>query len=117
MINSLKALPALKKMIDHGRRLGNFVRTDPVETVNPIVRVHPATVERSHWLYSGIEGFRKVEPKLLLDFLAKQFVMVHNFQARVRWERHSVTMSNGRNTLHKLSGSPFRVDIMGEVLI
>ncbi len=55
--------------------------------------------------------------KLPLDFLAKDFIAGHNFQARVRWERHSVAMLNGRNTLLKLFGSPLRVGIKGEVLI
>ena len=64
-------------MIDHVRRLGIFV-------LNIIVHANPATIEHSNRINSGIEGFKEVDSKLLLDFLVEHIIMGYNFQVRVR---------------------------------
>ena len=109
MITGLKAVHTSKKMIEHVRKVGGFVRRDPVESIHPIVRVHPVTGERSIWVnaefITGIAGFKETESDLLLKFLVDHIVMGHDFQARVQWERHSVVLFDGRNTLREFRDS------------
>lgn len=105
MIDGLKAVHTSKKMIDHVKSVGGFVRRPPVSSVHPIVRVHPVTGKKSLWINSefvtGIEGLKEAESELLLKFLIAHVVMGHDFQARVQWQKHSVVMFDGRNTLRK----------------
>ena len=107
MIDGLKAVHTSKKMIDHVRSVGGFVRRDPVTSIHPVVRVHPVTGRKSLWINSefvtGIQGLKEAESDLMLKFLIDHIVMGHDFQARVQWKRHSVVMFDGRNTLRKLS--------------
>ncbi|KAL9615077.1 MAG: hypothetical protein Q9167_000500 [Letrouitia subvulpina] len=104
MIDGLKAFHTSKKMIDHVKSVGGFVRRPPVSSIHPIVRVHPVTGKKSLWINSefvtGIEGLKEAESELLLKFLIAHVVMGHDFQARVQWQKHSVVMFDGRNTLH-----------------
>lgn len=103
VINDLQVVHTSKRMIEHVRGVGGFVRRTPVESNHPLVRVHPVTGERSIWVNSefvtGIQGFKETESDLLLKFLVDHVVKGHDFQARVSWEKHSVVMFDGRNTL------------------
>ncbi|KAK4693624.1 sulfonate dioxygenase, partial [Lecanoromycetidae sp. Uapishka_2] len=95
---------AYRMMIEHVRSVEGIVRRNPVESIHPIVRVHPVTGEKSIWVnaefVTGIAGFKKTESDLLLKFLVEHVVMGHDFQARVMWEKDSVVLFDGRNTLH-----------------
>lgn len=105
-MNDLKAVHSSKKLIDHVRSIGGCIRRNPVKSVHSIVRVHPITVERSIWVNSefvtGIVGFKEGEPDLMLKWLVDHVVRGHDFQARIRWERHSVVMFDGRSTLRNV---------------
>ncbi|KAL9637739.1 MAG: hypothetical protein Q9164_002015 [Protoblastenia rupestris] len=92
-------------MISHAKSAGGFIRRDPVESVHPVVRVHPVTGERSLWVNpeftTGIVDFKDAESDWMIKRLVEHVVMGHDFQARVRWERGSVVMFDGRSTLRQ----------------
>ncbi|MCJ1378047.1 hypothetical protein MMC17_001143 [Xylographa soralifera] len=104
MINGLKAAHTSEKMIGFARVNGGLVRKDPVTSIHPLVRVHPVTGERSIFLnaefVTGIVGLKDQESDMMLKFLTDHICMGHDFQARVQWEKDSVVMMDGRNTLH-----------------
>ena len=107
MIDGLKAIHSSEKMIGHAKASKGLVRSDPIDSTHPIVRVHPATGERSIYLngefLKGIVGLKQQETDLILKFLIDHICMGHDFQARVQWEKHSVVMFDGRTTLRKHS--------------
>ncbi|MCJ1285742.1 hypothetical protein MMC26_005083 [Xylographa opegraphella] len=104
MIRNLKAAHTSEKMIGFARANGGLVRKDPVTSIHPLVRVHPVTGERSIFLnaefVTGIVGLKDQESDMMLKFLTDHICMGHDFQARVQWEKDSVVMMDGRNTLH-----------------
>lgn len=81
------------------------IRRDPVESIHPVVRVHPVTGEKALWLnegfVTGLVGFKEEESRWLVKRLVEHVVMGHDFQVRVGWERGSVVMFDGRSTLRK----------------
>lgn len=52
-------------MIDHMKGVGGFVRRIPIDSIHPLVRVHPVTGEKSIWINLefaiGIQGFNQME--------------------------------------------------------
>ncbi len=107
IINDLKVVHTSKKMIDHVKSVGGYVRRNPTESIHPLVRVHPVTGEKSIWINlefaTGIKGFKQTESDLLLNFLVDHIIKGHDFQARISWEKHSIVMFDGRNTLRRLT--------------
>jgi sulfonate dioxygenase len=92
-------------MIAHTRLSGGLVRKDPVETVHPLVRVHPVTGEKCLFLngefITRLVGLKEDETKMLIDYLLRHMVMGHDFQARVRWQPRSIVMFDNRATIRK----------------
>ena len=92
-------------MIDFARQNDGLVRKNPIDSIHPIVRVHPVTGERAIYLnaefVTGMPGLKEKEYELIRDFLIGHIQAGHDFQCRVQWERHSVVMFDGRNTLRK----------------
>lgn len=82
---------------------GVFARRNPVESIHPLIRVHPVTGEKSisvnQEFATGILGFKETESDLLLKFLVDHVIKGHDFQARVSWEKYSVVVFDGRDTL------------------
>ena len=105
MIDPLRVRHSSHNMISHVKSVGGFVRRDPIESVHPVVRVHPVTGEKSLWVNgefsTGLVGFKEAESEWLIKKLVDHVIMGHDFQARVSWERGSVVMFDGRNTLRK----------------
>lgn len=92
-------------MINHARATGSWVRKDPVDTVHPLIRVHPVTGEKCLYLngefLTKIIGLKDPESKVLLDFLLQHIVSGHDFQARVSWTPKTVVMFDNRSTIRK----------------
>lgn len=92
-------------MIAHARLTGGLVRKDPVDTVHPLVRVHPVTGEKCLFLngefITGVRGLKEPETRVLLDFLMQHIVTGHDFQARVRWQPKTIVMFDNRSTIRK----------------
>jgi sulfonate dioxygenase len=90
-------------MISHARASGGLVRKDPVDTIHPLVRVHPVTGEKCLYLngefITRIMGLKDTESKTLLEFLLHHVVTGHDFQARVSWGPKTVVIFDNRSTI------------------
>lgn len=104
MLDPLKVTHTSKKMIETVRARGGLVRREPIDTVHPLIRVHPVTGRRSIFLNgevtTSIQGMREDESALLIDFLMRHLIEGHDFQTRVRWKPRMVVMFDNRNTIH-----------------
>jgi len=104
MLNQLRAIHTSENLIAHAKKAKGVVRADPIDSNHPVVRVHPVTGERSIFLnmewIKEIIGLKDLEAESVTRFLMDQVRMGHDFQARVRWQKHSVVMFDGRTTLH-----------------
>ncbi|CAO2656557.1 Nn.00g053600.m01.CDS01 [Neocucurbitaria sp. VM-36] len=103
-LDSLSALHTSSKMIAHVKALGGRCRKDPIDTIHPLVRVHPVTGERCLFLngefITKIVGLKEPESKMLTDFLLNYMMMGHDFQARVRWAPGTIVMFDNRSLIH-----------------
>lgn len=104
-VDGLKAVHSSKKLIEFARANGGLIRKNPVESIHPLIRVHPVTSERAIFLNSEfvteIQGLKDQEATLVKDFLVNHIQTGHDFQARISWERYSVVMFDGRTTLRE----------------
>lgn len=104
-LDSLKTVHSSSKMIKHARITGGLVRKDPVDTLHPLVRVHPVTGEKCLFLngefITRIQGMKEPETRWMLDFLMQHMVTGHDFQARVRWQPRTIVLFDNRSTLRK----------------
>lgn len=105
-LDTLKTVHSSAKMIHHTRLTGGLVRKDAVDTVHPLVRVHPVTGEKCLFVnaefITKVQGMKEPEVKWLLDFLMNHIVTGHDFQARVRWQPRTIVMFDNRATTRKL---------------
>lgn len=106
-LDTLRVTHSSAKMINHARLTGSLVRKDPVDTVHPLVRVHPVTGEKCLFVngefITKINGLKEPEQRWLMDFLMQHIVSGHDFQARVRWQPKTIVMFDNRSTLRKPS--------------
>ena len=104
-LDTLKVTHSSRKMIDHTRLTGGLVRKDPVDTVHPLIRVHPVTGEKCMFLngefITRIDGLKDSETKWVLDFLMNHLVTGHDFQARVRWQPRTIVLFDNRSTIRE----------------
>lgn len=94
-------------MINHVREAGGLVRKDPIESLHPIVRVHPVTGNKCLFLngefVTRIQGLKEQESKTLLDYILQVMITGHDFQVRVTWQPRTVVMFDNRSTIRKFS--------------
>lgn len=111
LLDSLRTVHTSAKMIAHARLAGGLVRKDAVETVHPLVRVHPITRKKCLFLngefITHIQGMKDLESRLLLDFLLNHMITGHDFQCRVRWQPRCVVMFDNRCTIRECFFSLF----------
>jgi sulfonate dioxygenase len=92
-------------MIAHAKLSGSLVRKDPVETVHPLVRVHPVTGQKCLFIngefITKIQGLKETEFRVLQDFLMQHLITGHDFQARVRWQPRTVVLFDNRSTIRE----------------
>jgi sulfonate dioxygenase len=105
LLDGLMTVHSSEKMINHARASGGWARKDPVNTVHPLIRVHPVTGEKCLYLngefLTKIIGLKEPESKVLLDFLLQHIISGHDFQARIRWSPRTVVMFDNRSTIRK----------------
>ena len=105
MLDSIKAVHSSANMINHTKAVGGLVRKDPVQSVHPLVRVHPVTGERCLFIngefITGFQGFKQPEYQALSDFLLDHIIKGHDFQARVRWQPKTIVIFDNRSILRK----------------
>jgi sulfonate dioxygenase len=103
-LHGLKAVHSGFEQADTSRRRGGVVRREPVTSIHPIVRTHPATGEKALFVNPQftrrIIGFKKEESDFLLNFLYDHVAKGQDFQARVKWAPGTVVVWDNRVTAH-----------------
>ncbi|KIW57097.1 hypothetical protein PV05_05696 [Exophiala xenobiotica] len=83
---------------------GSIVRRDPVSSIHPVVRTHPATGEKALYVNPQftryIVGFKQEESDYLLKFLYDHIALSQDLQARVKWKPGTVVVWDNRVTAH-----------------
>jgi taurine dioxygenase len=107
---------------------GLYKSTAAVEypvNIHPVVRTHPITNRKLLYVNSGfterIKGIRQPESKALLQMLFDHIGFGIDFQCRVHWEAHTLTMWDNRCVQHAAcwdyfpeTRSGWRVTTVGE---
>jgi sulfonate dioxygenase len=105
MINQLKVIHTSRHLIAHAKAGKGTVRCDPIDSIHPMVRVHPVTGERAIFYNAEfpdeVIGLKDQEAEVVTKFLLDFIRMGHDFQARIHWEKNSIVMFDGRTTLRK----------------
>ncbi|EAU85551.1 alpha-ketoglutarate-dependent sulfonate dioxygenase [Coprinopsis cinerea okayama7 len=103
-LEGLSAVHSAVAQADGNRAAGLPVRREPIETVHPLVRVHPATGWKSVFVNPGftrrIIGIPKAESDAILTFLFRQISENPDFQVRFRWETNSIAIWDNRVVTH-----------------
>ncbi|CAE6492723.1 unnamed protein product [Rhizoctonia solani] len=103
-LENLSAVHSGVKQAEGSRAAGGHVRREPVETVHPLVRVHPATGLKSVFVNAGftrrIIGVPKAESDAILSFLFHQIAENPDFQVRWHWEDNDVVLFDNRIVTH-----------------
>lgn len=105
MLEQVTAVHSSETMLAYSRSIGGTVRSNPVTSHHPVVRVHPVTGEKAIFynkeFAKEIIGLKDTEAEIVTKYLMDHVSLGHDFQARVHWEKHSVVMFDGRQTLRK----------------
>lgn len=84
-------------------RIGEWVRTKPLASIHPVVRVHPETGEKVLYVNPGftthIIGLSPRESRHLLDLLFEQLARPE-YTVRFKWEVGSLAFWDNRAALH-----------------
>ncbi|KAG6865785.1 hypothetical protein C0991_011777 [Blastosporella zonata] len=103
-LEGLTALHSAVAQAEGSRAAGLHVRRQEIETVHPVVRVHPATGWKSVYVNPGftrrIIGVPKAESDNILSFLFRQIGENPDFQVRFKWEVNSVAIWDNRIVTH-----------------
>ncbi|KAG8212963.1 hypothetical protein J3R82DRAFT_11329 [Butyriboletus roseoflavus] len=103
-LEGLTALHSAVAQADGSRAAGLHVRREAIETIHPVVRVHPVTGWKSVYVNPGftrrIVGVPKAESDTILNFLFQQISSNVDFQVRFHWERNSIAFWDNRIVTH-----------------
>ncbi|KAL7272640.1 hypothetical protein RUND412_004541 [Rhizina undulata] len=104
-LETLTAVHSAVEQAEDSLTKGNKVlRRPPVETVHPVVRVHPGTGEKALFVNKAftthIVGLKTEESDAILNFLYDYIAKAKEFHARVRWEDGTVIVWDNRITNH-----------------
>ncbi|KAG6900833.1 hypothetical protein C0993_000152 [Termitomyces sp. T159_Od127] len=103
-LEGLTALHSAVAQAEGARAAGLHVRRQEIETIHPVVRVHPATGWKSIYVNQGftrrIIGVPKAESDAILSFLFHQISENPDFQVRFKWEPNSVAIWDNRIVTH-----------------
>jgi len=103
-LEGLTALHSAVAQAEGARAAGLHVRRQEIETVHPVVRVHPATGWKSVYVNPGftrrIIGVPKAESDAILTFLFHQISESIDHQVRFKWEPNSVAIWDNRVVVH-----------------
>ncbi|KAF4977222.1 hypothetical protein FDECE_18379, partial [Fusarium decemcellulare] len=84
-------------------RNGGQLRRDPITSVHPLVRTHPATGEKALYVHPqfarSIMGYEKEESDALLNFLYHHIALSQDIQCHVKWSPRSVVVWDNRARL------------------
>jgi sulfonate dioxygenase len=103
-LEGLTAVHSAVAQADGARAAGLHVRREPIETIHPVVRVHPATGWKSVYVNPGftrrIVGVPKAESDAVLSLLFHQISENPDFQVRFKWEKNSIAFWDNRIVTH-----------------
>ncbi|KAJ3778098.1 alpha-ketoglutarate-dependent sulfonate dioxygenase [Lentinula raphanica] len=103
-LEGLKAVHSAVAQAEGARAAGLPVRRQEIETVHPVVRVHPATGWKSVYVNPGftrrIVGVPKAESDAILNFLFHQIAENVDSQVRFQWEPNSIAFWDNRVVMH-----------------
>ncbi|KAF8552051.1 TauD-domain-containing protein [Imleria badia] len=103
-LEGLTALHSAVAQAEGSRAAGLHVRREPIETIHPVVRVHPVTGWKSIYVNPGftrrIVGVPKAESDTILNFLFQQISSNVDFQVRFHWEPNSIAFWDNRIVTH-----------------
>ncbi|KAF7312515.1 Alpha-ketoglutarate-dependent taurine dioxygenase [Mycena indigotica] len=103
-LEGLTALHSAVAQADGSRAAGLPVRREPIETIHPVVRVHPVTGWKSIYVNPGftrrIIGLPKAESDAILQLLFHQIAQNPDFQVRFKWEHNDIAFWDNRVVTH-----------------
>ncbi|MCJ1275894.1 hypothetical protein MMC21_003699 [Puttea exsequens] len=103
-LHGLTALHSGYEQAENSKLRGSIVRREPVSSVHPLVRTHPATGEKALYVNPQftrrIIGFKQEESENLLKFLYDHIALGQDFQIRVKWTPRTVVVWDNRVTAH-----------------
>lgn len=103
-LHGLQAIHSGHEQAEAALARGSIVRRDPISSVHPIVRTHPATGEKALYVNPQftrrIVGFKKEESDYLLKFLYDHIAQSADLQVRMKWEAGTVIVWDNRVTAH-----------------
>ncbi|KKF93559.1 Alpha-ketoglutarate-dependent sulfonate dioxygenase [Ceratocystis platani] len=103
-LHGLKAVHSGIEQVNASLSKGSIKRREPVASVHPVVRTHPATGEKALYVNPQftreIVGYKKEESDALLKFLYDHLAWGADFQVRVKWEPGTVVVWDNRVTQH-----------------
>ncbi|KAE9405218.1 TauD-domain-containing protein [Gymnopus androsaceus JB14] len=103
-LEGLKAVHSGVAQAEGARAAGLPVRRQEIESIHPLVRVHPATGWKSVFVNPGftrrIVGVPKAESDAILSFLFHQIAENVDNQVRFQWEPNSIAFWDNRVVVH-----------------
>ncbi|KAF8840199.1 TauD-domain-containing protein [Paxillus ammoniavirescens] len=103
-LEGLTALHSGVAQAEGSRAAGLHVRREAIESVHPVVRVHPVTGWKSVYVNPGftrrIIGVPKAESDVVLNFLFHQISDNVDFHVRFSWEANSIAFWDNRIVTH-----------------
>ncbi|KAF8522539.1 hypothetical protein JB92DRAFT_2785388 [Gautieria morchelliformis] len=103
-LEGLSAVHSAAAQAQGSRAAGCHVRRQEIETVHPVVRVHPVTGWKSVYVNPGftrrIIGIPKSESDNVLQFLFAQITENPDFQVRYKWETDDIAFWDNRIVMH-----------------
>lgn len=95
--------PSYFAQLENGEAIYRQARADNLPVVHPVVRTHPVTGKKILYVNPNftdrIKGVSRQQSDALLAFIFAQFQRPE-FQARLRWEQHTVAIWDNRATVH-----------------
>ncbi|EIW80249.1 alpha-ketoglutarate-dependent sulfonate dioxygenase [Coniophora puteana RWD-64-598 SS2] len=103
-LEGLTALHSAVAQADGARAAGLHVRREPIESIHPVVRVHPVTGWKSVYVNPGftrrIIGVPKAESDAVLQILFNTIANNVDHQVRFKWEENSIAFWDNRIVTH-----------------
>ncbi|KAF6228934.1 hypothetical protein HO133_007046 [Letharia lupina] len=103
-LHGLRALHSGHEQAQNSKSRGSIVRREPVTSIHPVIRTHPATGEKAIYVNPQftrhIVGYKQEESDFLLKFLYDHIALGQDFQARVKWAPRTVVVWDNRVTAH-----------------
>jgi taurine dioxygenase len=108
VVYSGKDIWARNQKLDPDKRMrlrdGHPYQEHELESVHPLVRVHPATGRKALFAttayFKRFAGWSEEESRPLLNYLQSLFQQLH-YHCRVRWRANTVTIWDNRFLLHR----------------